>query len=291
MFGDWLDEALTRRGWSPAQLAREAARLGGRVSAACVAELCSGKRKSPETELVILLARALGVPPGEALIATGRKGPVPPPPRFERPLLVGITGGSGAGKSCLATWIVGLLGQKLARRIEADWYLRPARPGSSPAAREAKNYDVPAAYETERLVRDLRALRRGRVIRAPQYDFEHHDRAPTRHPVQPAPVLVVEGLFLFHEQRLRDLFDLKLFVEAGERTCFQRRRRRDRSERGRTACEVRMRFYEHAQPGYEKYIAPTRAFADLILHNAGDDLQLPPGLQAVVAWIRQRHAR
>ncbi len=155
-------------------------------------------------------------------------------------------------------------------------------------ARFVKNYDVPDAYELDRFVQDLAALRQGRAIAAPQYDFTIHDRASVTRPVKPAPVIVVEGLFLFHDPRARELFDLRLFVDAADDTRFQRRLQRDQSCRGRSAEEVHKRFHEHAQPGHEQYIEPTRQYADLIVLNNSAGLQLPRGLEVVVGWLQQR---
>ena len=291
MFSHWLCASLARRKWTRNQLRRKVAELGGDLSEADLAGLCSAAGHDLDAALVILLARALDESPGEALIAAGARDPSFHVQRLDRPLLVGVTGGTGAGKSFVATWIAGLLGSALAERVEMDWYYQAAAPNSSPADREARNYDRPEAYELDRFIQDLAALRRGSAIAAPQYDFICHDRARTSLPVKPAPVIVVEGIFLFQDPRVRDLLDLKLFVEAADDTRFQRRLQRDQLHRGRSAEEVHKRFHEDAQPAHENYVGPTRRYADLILVNSRADLQLPRGLEPVLGWILQRCMR
>ncbi len=127
------------------------------------------------------------------------------------------------------------------------------------------NFDDPAVIDLEHLARDLEALKRGETVEGPRYIFSTHKRAPDTVTLKPAPLIIVEGLFLFTSQHLRDVFDLKVFIDLPLKTCLERRVARDTVERGRTEQEIRRRWAEQVDPMYRKHVEPTRTFADRLL--------------------------
>ncbi len=232
-------------------------------------------------------------------------------------MIVGICGGTGSGKTFLAERLARALGAEVAVRVEQDWYYRPAEAGTTAEERLRRNYDVPEALDNDRLVRDLTALRgpvetralrpspgpslggrgvqsgtpeQGHAIQAPKYSFEVCDRVPGYHAVPWRPVVIVEGILIFAREALRKVFDLKVFVEADEEVRIGRRLERDVAQRGRDRQEVLRRYAEQVREAYTLHIEPYRREADVVVHNNRNDQGLPAGFDALVAWIRARHA-
>lgn len=200
-----------------------------------------------------------------------------------RPYLIGIAGCSGAGKSELAA---GLSAALPARILSLDSYYRDL--SHLPVERRAEtNFDVPEALEEELLTEHLALLARGEAVEKPMYDFAQHVRLAVGERVEPGEFLIVEGLFTLYWQSVRDRLALKIFVEAPDAICFERRLERDVRQRGRTAESVREQYERTVRPMAERYILPTRQFADLVV--SGVD---PPEhtLQKVLETIRQRVA-
>lgn len=127
------------------------------------------------------------------------------------------------------------------------------------------NFDDPAALDLEHLARDLAALKRGETVQIPCYDFSTHKRKSETITLKPAPVIIVEGLFLFLPENLRRVFDVKIFVDVPPEVCLQRRIARDKAERSRTEEDIRRQWFVQVEPMYRQYVAPTRAFADSLL--------------------------
>lgn len=196
--------------------------------------------------------------------AQGRVGAHPPAQRF----LVAITGGSGSGKTTLAQAIRDRLGADRVARLSQDAYYRD-RGALPPWERARLNYDVPEAFDRALFLRHLRALRSGLPIAAPVYSFESHTRAAETRPVPALPIVLVDGLLLLHDPRLRGLFDLALFLDAPAGLRLERRIRRDVLERGRTAGSVVEQFRGTVLPAHVEYVEPAKAFADLVLDTAG----------------------
>jgi uridine kinase len=178
--------------------------------------------------------------------------------------IIGIVGASGSGKTAVACELAATA--KNSCLISQDNYYR-----GLPDDIDAKdwNFDDPAVIDLEHLARDLAALKRGETVEGPRYIFSTHKRAPDTITLKPAPVIIVEGLFLFTTGHLCDVFDLKIFIDVPLEVCLERRIARDVVERGRTAEMIRQRWAEQVNPMYRKYVEPTRAFADLLLIPAG----------------------
>ena len=180
--------------------------------------------------------------------------------KMNPPRIIGIVGASGSGKTSIAKELAELAGN--ASLMSQDNYYR-----GLPDGIDAKdwNFDDPAGIDLEHLARDLAVLKRGETVEGPRYIFSTHKRAPDTVILKPAPLIVVEGLFLFLPESLRAVFDLKIFVDLPLASCLERRVARDVVERGRTAEMIRQRWVEQVEPMYRKYVEPTRAFADILL--------------------------
>jgi uridine kinase len=178
-----------------------------------------------------------------------------------RPYLIGIAGPSGAGKTTLA--------RAVASRLEAvilslDSYYREL--GELPLEERAKvNFDEPAALDRDLLVRQLTDLARGQALQVPIYDFGRHTRAPECTILEPAPFVVVEGLFALYWPEVRALLGTRVFVTAEDPVCYGRRLERDVRERGRTEESVFSQYTQTVRPMAERHILPTRAYADVVV--------------------------
>ena len=173
--------------------------------------------------------------------------------------VIGIAGGSGSGKS----WLAAHLQQRLGRRatlLAQDWYYRD-RTGIDPAAAKKLNFDHPSAIESKLFLRHFEALRRGEAVASPLYDYATHVRRAETRRVEPAPVLIVEGLFVLHDQRLAEQFDDSVFVDVPADVRLTRRIRRDAAHRA-IDLEETLRLYEtFVRPMHERFIAPSAARA------------------------------
>ncbi|MCR4440500.1 MAG: uridine kinase [bacterium] len=203
-----------------------------------------------------------------------------------RPVVVGIAGGSGSGKGYLVRRLMERLGKERCVRVEQDWYY--ADLSTMPVAERAqRNFDHPEAIDFALLVRHLPELIRGNTIQRPVYDFALHTRRPETVSLSPAEVILVEGILVLHDSRLRALCDIRVFVEAPEEVRFQRRLARDIATRGRTEESVRVQFAQSVRPMHQAYVEPSRQFADLVIDGCGEDLD---GFQALVRRIEQELA-
>ena len=180
------------------------------------------------------------------------------------PHIVGITGGSCAGKTWLADRLLNHFGENAVRLSQDDFYLD--RSHLSPARRARLNFDHPRAIDWERLEKALRQFARGRIASVPRYDFVTHGRVPGDGRLNPAPILIVEGLWLFRRATLRNLFDLKIFIRSTPEICKKRRLQRDTTERGRTRQQVLQQLERYTLPMSERYVAPQEKWADLVLN-------------------------
>jgi uridine kinase len=190
------------------------------------------------------------------------------------PVIVGIAGGSGAGKTRLAR----LIGERFTALgvslIDMDSYYRD-RAHLSEAERRRVNYDEPSAIDHELLGRHLDQLSRGQAIPKPRYDFATHTRTAEHETVAPAALIIVEGIFALWEPRVREHFAVKVFVETESDLRLLRRLNRDVLERGRTVESVIEQYVEYVRPMHHAYVEPTRAHADFILSGEGADVEAP----------------
>ncbi|HMY58158.1 MAG TPA: uridine kinase [Pseudomonadota bacterium] len=186
------------------------------------------------------------------------------------PLVIGVAGGTGSGKSTVAAKIVEGLPSQSVVILDHDSYYRD-RSDLTPAMAEQLNYDHPDSLETDLLVDQLRRLKSGQAIDMPQYDFKTHSRLKTRRRVEPAPVIVVEGILLFVEPDLRALLDIKLFVDTDADIRILRRIRRDLEHRGRTFQSIREQYYKTVRPMHLQFVEPSKRWADIIIPEGGEN--------------------
>jgi len=203
------------------------------------------------------------------------------------PVIIGIGGGTGSGKTTLARAIVeryAIVGVAL---VDQDSYYRDQSHLSLPE-RESVNYDEPSAIDHDLLLEHLRELREGRPIVKPQYCFASHTRSGEGETVAPRPIVVVAGLFALWEPRIRSLMALKIFVDADADIRFIRRLQRDVLERGRSVQSVVEQYLQTVRPMHKLYIEPTRRHADLVVYNtdiSGESLWTEQALTKVAALL------
>ena len=204
-----------------------------------------------------------------------------------RTLVIGLAGGTGSGKTTVARAMVEAAGAGNALLLPQDAYYRAQ--GALPfEERELTNYDEPSAFDTALLVEHVDALRDGRSVERPRYDFTQHDRAADTVPTDAAPVLIVEGILVLHSPELRARMNLKVFVDAPPDERFIRRLERDVNERGRSAQSVISQYRRTVKPMHDLYIEPTKQHADLVLPEGGSNRVALEVLTSYVAsFLRQ----
>jgi uridine kinase len=186
------------------------------------------------------------------------------------PLVIGIAGGTGSGKTTVAHKLAAAIPDGRCVVIEHDAYYRD-QGHLPPAERAAINFDHPSALDSGLLAEHLVALRAGRSIDQPLYDFVTHTRREETRRVDPAPVIVVEGILVFVEQLVRDLLDVKVFVDTDADIRLMRRIRRDLEQRGRSFASVRDQYYATVRPMHIEYVEPSKRWADLIIPEGGNN--------------------
>jgi len=200
-----------------------------------------------------------------------------------KPLLIGLAGGTCAGKTTLAGRLRGALPGVGISCIQFDSYYRPLNHLSLPE-RAAVNFDCLEALDRELFAAHLELLRGGLPAPVPVYDFAAHARTPETAPVLPADVVVVEGILLLADPALGGFLDLKVYLDVPADVRLARRIRRDMAERGRTAESVIGQYFKSVRPMHEILVAPSRAEADLVVFRGGRD---PDALSAVAARVRE----
>lgn len=189
---------------------------------------------------------------------------------MDRPLVVGIAGGTGSGKTTVAHKLAAAMPADRCVTIEHDAYYRD-QSHLSPEERAKTNYDHPDSLETSLLVEHLRELRAGRVVEIPIYDFSTHTRKRETRRIAPARVIIVEGILVFTDASLRALLDIKIFVDTDADIRLIRRIRRDLEQRGRTFQSVRDQYYATVRPMHIEHVEPSKRWADLIVPEGGDN--------------------
>lgn len=187
-----------------------------------------------------------------------------------RPLIVGIAGGTGSGKTTVAHKLAAAMPPGRCVTLEHDAYYRD-QGHLTPEERQTINYDHPAALESSLLAEHLRMLRGGQAIDVPIYDFATHTRRRETRRVEPAPLVIVEGILVFAESALREQLDIKIFVDTDPDIRLMRRIRRDLEQRGRTFQSVRDQYYATVRPMHLEHVEPTKRWADLIVPEGGDN--------------------
>ena len=185
-------------------------------------------------------------------------------------MTIGIAGGTGSGKTTITQRIVQEFGDNVTVLYHDNYY--KAHHGMTYEQRAALNYDHPDAFDTELLIRDLRAIRQGKSICCPVYDYSIHDRSDELLVVSPAPVVIVEGILIFSDPELCSLMDIKLFVDTDADVRILRRIIRDVHERGRSLDSVVSQYLTTVKPMHEQFVEPSKHKADLIIPEGGHNL-------------------
>jgi uridine kinase len=204
-------------------------------------------------------------------------------PAVRRPFLIGVAGGTCAGKTMVCERLAELAGDDQLALIRLDSY-QVEHTHQSAAERAATNYDHPDAYDWSLLNNHLAILAAGQPVMAPTYDFAVHDRSDIVREVRPAPVIVVEGILVLHDPDLRGRFDLKVYIDTAADLRFIRRLRRDVDERGRTIDSIVAQYVTTVRPGHEQFIEPSKRFADVIF--PGDEIN-EPVIELLLARVRE----
>ncbi|MGN0662502.1 MAG: uridine kinase [Faecalibacterium sp.] len=197
-------------------------------------------------------------------------------------LIIGIAGGSGSGKTTLALRLKERFGEDEVRLISHDSYYK--RHDELPYEQRCKlNYDHPDAFDNDLIVRHLRTLKAGQAIDCPVYDYTIHNRSDRVQHIEPAPVLIVEGILPFAEPELCALFDYKIFVDTDADERILRRILRDVKERGRSLDSVINQYLTTVKPMHDAFVEPSKRRADIIIPNGGEN---GPAVEVLAHHIR-----
>ena len=204
--------------------------------------------------------------------------------KIMKPLIVGLSGGTGSGKTTIAEKVVEHFKEQILY-IPHDKYYRD-QSHLEMEERVKTNYDHPKSLETDLLVKHLNEILEGKTVDIPEYDFTHHTRqVGVTTKAEPKPIILIEGILIFEDESLRDLIDLKVFVDVPADIRILRRMQRDVEERGRTFESVIEQYLRTARPMHEKYIEPIKHVADLIIPQGGFNTK---GIQGLIDVIEAR---
>ena len=203
---------------------------------------------------------------------------------MQKPFLIGITGGSGSGKTTFIKALRRDFRQDELCIISQDDFYRP-RDEQEPDDAGVKNFDLPRSIDKKAFLRDIEALVAGQLVTRPEYTFNNEKATPGTLTFHPAPVIIVEGIFVFHFKKIRNLLNLKIFLHTKENLKVIRRIKRDQVERNYPIEDVLYRYEHHVLPTFERYIQPYMDEADLIINN---NKSFDLGLEVIRGFIRQR---
>jgi uridine kinase len=200
---------------------------------------------------------------------------------MKKPLIVGITGGSGSGKTTFINALRKRLCTKKLCIISQDDYYKP-REKQKIDKQGVKNFDLPKSIDKEAFVQDVKRLIQGKKVKRLEYVYNNELAKPKMLTFKPAPIILVEGIFVFHFKKMKELLDLKIFMDAKENLKIIRRIKRDQIERNYPLEDVLYRYEHHVLPTFEKYILPYRDEADIVINN---NEEIGMGLEMVVGFL------
>ena len=196
-------------------------------------------------------------------------------------MIIGIAGGTGSGKTTLTEKLKAEFGEDGSVLYHDNYYKSHSE---MPYEERTKlNYDHPDAFETDLMIRDIQALRRGETVRCPVYDYTIHDRSGETVEVRPTKVIIVEGILIFENQALRELMDIKIFVDTDADVRILRRIMRDVKKRGRSLDSVVKQYLTTVKPMHEQFVEPSKRFADIVVLEGGHNLV---ALDMIIGRIR-----
>jgi len=189
---------------------------------------------------------------------------------MKKAILTGITGASGSGKTLIANRIIECIGPDKAVIIQEDSYYRDL--SDVPCQQRAgRNFDHPDAFDHDLLTGHLGQLLNGKAVEYPVYDYKLHTRSKETKTAGPASLIILEGILIFSNTKLRELMDYRVFIDTPADVCFSRRLKRDIEERGRTADSVKQQYEQTVLPMYHEFIEPSKEYADIIISGKGDN--------------------
>src|SRR3990172_3817578 len=183
-------------------------------------------------------------------------------------IIIGLAGGTGSGKTTVARVILNRVGAQHIAYVPHDAYYRNFS-DLPKAQRDLINWDHPDSLDTDLMIKHVKALKAGQAVDLPVYDFTTHARTDQTVHVEPQPIILVEGILIFADPRLRELFDVKIFVDTDADLRFIRRLQRDIAERGRTAESVVRQYLDTVRPMHLEFVEPSKRYADVIIPEGG----------------------
>ena len=204
-------------------------------------------------------------------------------PVVSRPFMIGVAGGSSSGKTTISERLVDMTGEAKVSRIELDSYYLD-RGDETLEQRSQANYDHPDAFDWQLLNDHLAALANGASVPVPIYDYALHNRSGQTREVHPNRIVVVDGILVLYDRALRERFDLKIFVDTAADIRLIRRLQRDVAERGRTTDSVIEQYLTTVKPAHERFIEPSKRYADVIIPEGGLNR---PALDVLLARVRE----
>lgn len=198
-----------------------------------------------------------------------------------KPFIIGITGGSGSGKTTFIHTLRATFSEEQLCVISQDDYYRPLKEQKTDRM-GITNFDLPKAIDKKAFIKDVARLIEGETVERQKYTFNNDEATPKMLVFKPTPIIIVEGLFVFHFKKMREQLDLKIYLHAKENLKVIRRIKRDRVERNYPLEDVLYRYENHVLPAFEKYIKPYQDQADLIINN---NVQLHMGLRVVQGFL------
>lgn len=182
-------------------------------------------------------------------------------------LIIGIAGGTGSGKSTITKLIAEKFDGKVSVIKHDDYYKR--QKGRTYEERAAQNYDCPDAFDTELMLEHIKALKAGQSINCPIYDYTEHNRSDETFVIEPRRVLIIDGILILADERLRELMDIKIFVDTDADIRILRRIKRDVNKRKRTLESVMEQYLSTVKPMHEAFVEPSKKYADIIIPEGG----------------------
>lgn len=189
---------------------------------------------------------------------------------MEKPLIIGVAGGSGSGKTTVVSHIVSEIGEDNLLLLQHDSYYRDLKHLKF-EDRTKQNFDHPSSLETELMIRHIEALCKGYSVDVPVYDFANHVRKDDSMTVTPKNIILVDGILIFYEKELRQLIDIKIFVDTDDDVRLLRRLKRDIMERERTIESVINQYEKFVRPMHLEFVEPTKRYADVIIPHGGEN--------------------
>ena len=188
----------------------------------------------------------------------------------KRPIIIGVAGGSGSGKTTVSHAILESFPNHSLTMIQYDSYYKN-RDHLTPEEREHINYDHPDAFDTDLLIEQLQKLMNWEAVDIPVYDFAHHTRSSETVHQEPKEVIILEGILVLDDPRLRDLMDIKVFLDTDDDIRIIRRIKRNMEERGRTLDSIIEQYIDSVKPMYHQFVEPTKRYADIIIPEGGEN--------------------